>query len=305
MLGKNKGKEGIGKDSMISDEMVQAYRRDGVIVVPEVLGKDTLAKVRSVLTELVAGAASVTEHTDVYDLEPGHTPETPRVRRIKAPQKVHPIFDQIVRSEPIISILTKLIGPGLRLHGSKLNMKSAQYGSPVEWHQDWAFYPHTNDDILAIGVLLDDCDLENGPMLVTPGSHTGPTMWDHHGEDGCFAGLIDPDLIQDEIKRAVPCIGKAGSMSFHHVRALHGSALNTSDRPRNLLLYEVAASDAWPLMGVKDFAEFDSRLLTGKSVIAPRMTSVPVRMPLPPATRQGSIYETQSASKKTYFTRAA
>jgi phytanoyl-CoA hydroxylase len=290
---------------MISDEMVQAYRRDGVIVVPEVLGKDTLAKVRSVLTELVAGAANVTEHTDVYDLEPGHTPETPRVRRIKAPQKVHPIFDEIVRSEPVISILTKLIGPGLRLHGSKLNLKSAQYGSPVEWHQDWAFYPHTNDDILAIGVLLDDCDLENGPMLVTPGSHTGPAMWDHHGEDGCFAGLIDPDLIQDEIKRAVPCIGKAGSMSFHHVRALHGSALNTSDRPRNLLLYEVAASDAWPLMGVKDFAEFDSRLLTGKSVIAPRMTSVPVRMPLPPATRQGSIYETQSASKKTYFTRAA
>jgi phytanoyl-CoA hydroxylase len=290
---------------MISDEMAEAYRRDGVIMVPEVLDKDTLAKVRSVLAELVAGAANVTEHTDVYDLEPGHTPENPRVRRIKAPHKVHPIFDEIVRSEPVISILKKLIGPGLRLHGAKLNMKSAQYGSPVEWHQDWAFYPHTNDDILAIGVLLDDCDLENGPMLVTPGSHVGDSMWDHHGEDGHFAGLIDPDHIQNEIKRAVPCMGKAGSMSFHHVRALHGSALNTSDRPRNLLLYEVAASDAWPLMGVKDFEEFNSRLLAGDPVVAPRMTDVPVRMPLPPPKRQGSIYETQSASKKNYFTRAA
>jgi phytanoyl-CoA hydroxylase len=290
---------------MISDEMVQTYRRDGVIVVPDVLDKDTLGAVRAVLAELVAGAADVTEHTDVYDLEPGHTSDNPRVRRIKAPHKAHPIFDGIVRSRPVISILTKLIGPGLRLHGAKLNMKSAQYGSPVEWHQDWAFYPHTNDDILAIGVLLDDCDLDNGPMLVTPGSHSGDTMWNHHGEDGCFAGLIDPDLIQDEIRRAVPCVGKAGSMSFHHVRALHGSATNTSNRPRNLLLYEVAASDAWPLMGVKDFAEFDSRLLAGSSVIAPRMTSVPVRMPLPPPKRQGSIYETQSASKKTYFTRAA
>jgi len=290
---------------MISDEMVQAYRRDGVIVVPEVLDKNTLENVRSVLAELVAGAAGVTEHTDIYDLEPGHAPENPRVRRIKAPHKVHPIFDEIVRSADVIDILTRLIGPGLRLHGSKLNMKSAQYGSPVEWHQDWAFYPHTNDDILAIGVLLDDCDLENGPMLVIPGSHTGNEVWNHHGEDGCFAGLIDPDLIQDEIRRAVPCTGKAGSMSFHHVRALHGSATNTSNRPRNLLLYEVAASDAWPLMGVKDFAEFDSRLLTGGSVVTPRLTDVPVRMPLPPAKRQGSIYETQSASKKSYFTRAA
>jgi ectoine hydroxylase-related dioxygenase (phytanoyl-CoA dioxygenase family) len=289
---------------MISEDDVQAYKRDGVIVVPEVLSADTLAEVRSVIAELVAGSAKTLEHTDVYDLEPGHTAENPRVRRIKAPQKVHPLFDQIVRSPAVLDILKKLIGPDLRLHGSKLNMKSAHYGSPVEWHQDWAFYPHTNDDILAIGVLLDDTDLSNGPMLVAPGTHTGE-VWNHHGDDGHFAGLIDPDMIKPEIERAIPCMGRAGSMSFHHVRALHGSALNTSDRSRNLLLYEVAASDAWPLMGVKDFDEFNSRLLSGEPVVTPRMTNVPVRIPLPPAKRQGSIYETQSAAKKSYFTRAA
>jgi phytanoyl-CoA hydroxylase len=289
---------------MISERDVQAYQRDGVIIVPDVLGADTLSQLRSVIAELVAGSAKTLEHTDVYDLEPGHTAENPRVRRIKAPQKVHPLFDQIVRSEAVLDILKKLIGPNLRLHGSKLNMKSAHYGSPVEWHQDWAFYPHTNDDVLAIGVLLDDTDLSNGPMLVTPGTHN-KEVWNHHGEDGHFAGLIDPDAIKSEIERAVPCMGRAGGMSFHHVRALHGSALNTSDRSRNLLLYEVAASDAWPLMGVKDFDEFNSRLLSGGPVVAPRMTSVPVRLPLPPAKRQGSIYETQSAAKKSYFTRAA
>ena len=289
---------------MISEKDVQAYRRDGLIVVPDVLGADTLAEMRKVIAELVAGSVNTLEHTEVYDLEPGHTAEDPKVRRIKAPHKVHPIFDEIVRSEAVLDILKKLIGPGLRLHGSKLNMKSARYGSPVEWHQDWAFYPHTNDDILAIGVPLDDCDLSNGPMLVVPGTHTRE-VFNHHGDDGCFAGLIDPDLIGDEIARAVPCMGRAGSMSFHHVRALHGSALNTSDRSRNLLLYEVAASDAWPLMEVKDFDEFNSRLLSGDVVVTPRLTDVPVRMPLPPAMRQGSIYETQSAAKKSYFTRAA
>jgi phytanoyl-CoA hydroxylase len=289
---------------MISEQDVQAYKRDGVIVVPEVLNADTLAEARAVIAELVAGSAKTTEHTDVYDLEPGHTAENPRVRRIKAPQKVHPLFDQIVRRPAVLDILRKLIGPDLRLHGSKLNMKSAHYGSPVEWHQDWAFYPHTNDDILAIGVLLDDTDLSNGPMLVSPGTHTGE-VWNHHGDDGHFAGLIDPDTIKPEIERAIPCMGRAGSMSFHHVRTLHGSALNTSDRSRNLLLYEVAASDAWPLMGVKDFDEFNSRLLSGDPVVTPRMTNVPVRIPLPPARRQGSIYETQSAAKKSYFTRAA
>ena len=289
---------------MISDQDVQAYKRDGVLIVPEVLDAQMLARMRAVVAALVAASAATTQHTDVYDLEPGHTPEHPRVRRIKTPHKVDAVFDEIVRSPAVIDILTRLIGPGLRLHGSKLNMKSAHFGSPVEWHQDWAFYPHTNDDILAIGVLLDDTDLSNGPMLVTPGTHTGP-VWTHHGEDGRFAGLIDPDLIQPEIARAVPCMGRAGSMSFHHVRALHGSALNTSDRARNLLLYEVAASDAWPLAGVRDFAEFDSRLLAGPSVTTPRLADVPVRMPLPPPLRQGSIYETQAAAGKSYFGRAA
>jgi phytanoyl-CoA hydroxylase len=289
---------------MIGEREVQAYKQDGVIVVPDVLDSRTLARMRQVVAELVAGAAGTTEHTDVYDLEPGHTPADPRVRRIKAPHKVHAVFDEVVRSPEVIAILKALLGPGLRLHGSKLNMKSAHYGSPVEWHQDWAFYPHTNDDVLAIGVLLDDTDLSNGPMLVSPNTHTGP-VWSHHGPDGRFAGLIDPDEVRAEIDRAVPCMGRAGSMSFHHVRALHGSALNTSDRPRNLLLYEVAASDAWPLMGVKDFDEFDSRLLTGGSVIEPRLSAAPVRMPLPPPLRSGSIYETQSIATKSYFNRAA
>src|SRR5436305_10714666 len=183
---------------MVSEQDVQTYKRDGVIVVPEVLDTATLSQVRSVIAELVAGSAKTLEHTDVYDLEPGHTAESPRVRRIKTPHKVHALFDEIVRSPDVLEILKKLLGPGLRLHGSKLNMKSAQYGSPVEWHQDWAFYPHTNDDVLAIGVLLDDTDLANGPMLVTPGTHTGE-VWNHHGEDGCFAGLIDPEAINSQI----------------------------------------------------------------------------------------------------------
>ena len=289
---------------MLSEQDVAAYRRDGVLVVPDVLDASTVGDLRRVVADLVAGAAKLAQHDDVYDLEPSHTPAMPRVRRIKSPHKVHPLFDQIVRSQPVIDILTKLIGPGLRLHGSKLNMKSAQYGSPVEWHQDWAFYPHTNDDILAIGVLLDDTDLSNGPMLVTPGTHTGP-VWSHHGEDGRFCGLIDPEVIRREIDQAIPCMGTAGSMSFHHVRALHGSALNTSNRSRNLLLYEVAASDAWPLMGVKDFDEFNSRLLAGPAVVTPRLTDVPVRMPLPPAVRLGSIYETQLGATKSYFGKAA
>lgn len=287
---------------MIGQDQIEAYHRDGFIVVPDLLDSATLTEARTVIADLVAASAGVTAHTDVYDLEPGHSRAEPRVRRIKSPHAVHPVFDRIMRTPRVISILQALIGPSVRLHGSKLNLKSANYGSPVEWHQDWAFYPHTNDDILAIGVLLDDMIEENGPLLCTPGTHKGP-VWSHHGVDGRFAGMIDPADIEAEIARSVPLIGRAGGMSFHHVRTLHGSARNTSNRPRNLLLYEIAAADAWPLKGVPDLAEFDARLLTGTGpTLRPRLTDVPVLMPLPPPSHTGSIYETQAgAAARSYF----
>ena len=147
--------------------------------------------------------------------------------------------------------------------------------------------------------MLDDCTLDNGPLLVVPQSHTGP-VWNHHA-NGYFCGAVDPGTIGPKIGRAVPLVGEAGSMSFHHVRLLHGSAQNVSDRPRALLLYEYAAADAWPLLGVKDLTDFDARLVTGEPGVEPRIRPAPVRMPLPPAIHQGSIYENQLDASRRYF----
>ena len=285
---------------MISERDVAFYRDNGYVVVPDVLEPAMLDSLRREMNEVLANARTVTDHTDLYDLEPGHRPDDPRVRRIKTPHKFLPAFEKLYRYPRLVDIVGQMVGGGgVRLLGSKLNMKSPRYGSPVEWHQDWAFYPHTNDDLLAVGVMLDDCTLENGPLMVVPGSHKGP-VWDHHDGE-YFCGAVDPSTAKAEIDRAVPLLGRAGSMSFHHVRALHGSAENVSDRQRALLLYEYAAADAWPLLGVKDFADFNARLITREPSVEPRLAAVPVRMPLPPAVHQGSIYENQADASRRYF----
>src|SRR5581483_701036 len=233
-------------DIVITPKQVDFYRENGYIVVENLVDAATRDAIKAVVADLIDQARGLTTHNDVYDLEPSHTPTNPRVRRIKKPTQVHPIFDQLVKSPQMVAVLKALIGPNVRLHGSKLNMKDPQYGSPVEWHQDWAFYPHTNDDILAIGVMLEDIDDTNGPLLVLPGTHRGP-VYDHH-VDGRFCGAMDPLACGLDFSKAVACPGKAGSCSFHHVRLVHGSAENTSNRPRPLMLYEVAAADAWPLV---------------------------------------------------------
>jgi phytanoyl-CoA hydroxylase len=286
---------------MISERDIAHYRDAGYLVVPDVLESEMLAKLRAALDALVANAASVSAHTDVYDLEPGHTPQAPKVRRIKLPHSHTPVFWELANYPRMVSILEKLLGPsGVRLQSSKINLKAPHYGSPVEWHQDWGFYPHTNDDMLAVGVMLDDSFLENGPLLVVPGSHKGPT-WDHHDAQGYFCGAMDPARNEVDFASAVPLTGRAGSLSFHHVRLVHGSAQNTSDKPRRLLLYEFSAGDAFPLMGIKDWDQYNRMLVSGTPTTQPRIVPAPVRMPLPPSLRQGSIYENQSTAQHKYF----
>jgi ectoine hydroxylase-related dioxygenase (phytanoyl-CoA dioxygenase family) len=283
---------------MISSDVL-AYHERGYIVVENVIGSDVLAKARQVIAELIEGAREVTEHNVIYDLESSHSTAEPRVRRIKQPHRVNPVFREIMESPSLIQILSQLIGPDIRIQNSKLNLKAPHYGSPVEWHQDWAFYPHTNEDVLAVGVMIDDCTLESAPLLVIPGSHKGP-IFDHHAE-GYFCGAMDPEKCSIDFHEAVPLTGKAGSVSIHHARLVHGSAQNTSAFPRRLLLYEYLAADAWPLMGVTDIEEFNSRMVSGSPTIEPRLVSVPVRVPLPPAPRQGSIYENQTLLKNRFF----
>jgi phytanoyl-CoA hydroxylase len=284
---------------VISDRDVAFYKENGYLFVEGVLDRSTLARMKEVIADLVAKAKGVTQHDQIYDLEPTHTPQNPRVRRIKQPHKVHPAFWEFAKSPNMLSILTRLLGANVRLHGSKLNTKDPKYGSPVEWHQDWAFYPHTNDDLLAVAVMLDDVELENGPVLMMPGTHKGP-IYDHHA-DGRFCGAMDPAVSKLPYDRAVPITGKAGSASFHHVRLVHGSAKNTSSKPRQLLLFECGAADAWPLVNFTTLEEFDGRMLCGHPTIEPRLEKVPVRMPLPPALNQGSIYENQTSAQRRYF----
>lgn len=284
---------------MLTGEQMDFYHQYGYISVENVLTDSELLEARKVIEDFVEQSRSVTQHNDIFDLEPDHTPENPRVRRLKNPVRIHPFFDQLMRSKKILSIVAELIGPNIRFQSSKLNMKSASFGSPVEWHQDFAFYPHTNDDILACGVAFDDCTEENGCLMVIPGSHQGP-IFDHH-QDGRFAGAVDPEKCGVDFTKVAPVIVKAGGISLHHVRLLHGSAPNRSNKPRRLLLLELVAADAWPLRAVTDWDEFNSRLVWGKSPTLFRMIPLDVRIPLPPAERSGSIYETQTVLKKRYF----
>jgi ectoine hydroxylase-related dioxygenase (phytanoyl-CoA dioxygenase family) len=295
---------------MLTQDQKDFYDSHGYLLVENAVSPDQLARLLAITDRLIEASRVVGESNDVYDLDAGHGPDSPRLTRIKVPHQRDPFFWEVLRHSAMTAVLADLLGPDTNLLTSKLNTKASGGGRAVEWHQDWAFYPHTNDHLLAFGLMLEDVTLENGPLMVIPGSHKGPVL--SHHMNGVFAGAIDPDDPLFERHRAVTLTGKAGSMTVHHVRTLHGSGPNVSDRARKILFYEIAAAHAWPLLGSGSYFhalgqrrfwdDLNARMITGRPCLEPRVESVPVRMPLPPAPVTGSIFKTQeSAGAKSAF----
>ena len=288
---------------VLTPSQIAAYQDRGYLVLERHLPEAVLADIRAEIARFEDEAREMTVSNDRLDLEDSHTPQDPRLRRIKLPHKISDVMRDLMYSDHILGPARDLIGPDLRLHTSKLNMKSAGYGAAVEWHQDYAFYPHTNDDILAIGVIIDDMEDENGPLMVYPGSHKGP-VYDHH-VDGVFAGAFIPEEVGLNPADAVALKGPAGSISIHHGRMVHGSALNTSDRSRRILFYEMMAADAFPIMGSMTgwagIEDYNTRMLCGAPTLQPRLKEIPIRIPQPQPDVPISIYEIQKGLKVRAF----
>jgi ectoine hydroxylase-related dioxygenase (phytanoyl-CoA dioxygenase family) len=287
----------------LTQDEIDFYNEQGYLVLKDVIPADVLNAASEETERMVSVAKTLTEAIPMLDLDPSHTPEKPRVRRIKSPHEHSEHFRALAGDPVILDLLDPLMPSGVRIHNTKVNMKSAGVGESIEWHQDWAFYPHTNDDMLAFGLMLEDVDQANGPLMVIPGSHKGPLL--SHHNNGVFAGAVDPDDPDFHFDRAVTLTGKAGSMTVHHARTLHGSAPNKSDRARLILFFEACAADAWPLLGAGAYmhrlpqremwADLLERMICGEPVIEPRIEKVPVRLPLPPAPDAGSIFKTQKS----------
>ena len=288
---------------VLTPEQIAQYREHGYLVLERHLPERILSDIRDEIARFEDEARTMTASNDRLDLEDTHSPEDPRLRRIKLPHTISDVFRTLMYSDHILAPARDLIGPDLRLHTTKLNMKSAGYGAAVEWHQDYAFYPHTNDDILAIGVIIDDMASENGPLMVYPGSHKGP-VYDHH-VDGVFAGAFLPEAVGLNPADAVELKGPAGSISIHHGRIVHGSALNTSARSRRILFYEMMAADAFPIIGSMTkwdgIEDYNTRILCGEPTLTPRLKDIPIRIPQPQPDVPISIYEIQKGLKSRAF----
>ena len=114
---------------MITTQQIQQYREVGAVVVPGLLDEATRLHMKSVLADWVEGSRQVTAHNDLYDLEPGHTADDPRVRRIKKPHLAHPVFYEFARSKALADCLRQLPQDSVEAESASDQRLMDQWGS--------------------------------------------------------------------------------------------------------------------------------------------------------------------------------
>ena len=234
------------KSKILTQPQREFYFENGYIVLEKIIPQEWIDRLRVATDEIVERSRSITKSDQVFDLEPGHSADNPRLRRLTSPPDHHPTYWDYASQSILSDIAGDLVGPDVKFHHSKLNFKWAKGGEEVKLHQDISFFPHTNYSPLTIGTYIYDVGDDQGPLAVIPGSHK-EKIYNQYNDRDQWVGFIDnKEIDQSELDKMVYLTGPAGSVTIHNCRTVHGSKKNLSDTGRPLLLNVYSSADAFP-----------------------------------------------------------
>lgn len=248
---------------VLTREQRKGYERDGFLALPGLVSEAWLARLREAVDVFVEQSRSLTESTPLFDLEPDHTAEAPRLRRLVSPADLHETFWEFASDSVITDVAEDLLGRDLKFHHGKLNFKAPRGGEEVKWHQDIQFWPHTNYGPLTIGVFLSDVEENMGNVGFVPGSHLRE-LFDQYDGDAWVGCLSDADVERVDLESAVYPVGPAGTITVHNCRTVHGSAPNRSGKERPLLLQTYSPADAFPYTDLVKKSPHGDMLIRGE-----------------------------------------
>ena len=205
----------------LTPQQVEAYHRDGYVFPLRVLESQDAAYYRRCL--------------ETHEAQAGK-PLQGNYRH-----KTHLLFtwaDALVHHPAILDAVEDAIGPDILCWTTNFFIKEAASPGFVSWHQDSTYWGLDPDDVITAWVAFTDVTPENGYMQFIPGSHKIeqlPHVDTFHRDNLLSRGqeiAVDVDK-----SRAVGIPLKAGEMSLHHIKLVHGSDANrTNDRRLGLAI---------------------------------------------------------------------
>lgn len=169
------------------------------------------------------------------------------VRLISGAHLLVPDLIDLLITPRMISLAEAVLGTGVYIHQFRLHYKPAFWGGDFFWHSDFTIW-HWLDGMMDprcvhFLVPLDEMRHENGPLLVSPGTHLyhDESLWDKEKQQGrsIRQERDNPKRLQNgfvsneqlhlvEALGVKPITGRPGDLTFMDVNMMHSSTANFS-----------------------------------------------------------------------------
>jgi hypothetical protein len=111
------------------------YFSEGYILLEAIVGDAWVKKLRDATEEMVERSRKVTRSDTVFDLEPDHRPDAPRLRRVSNPTEQHPVFSEYVNHSVLPDAVADPSAPNVK-STTQAQLQSGPGRGRVEWRHD-------------------------------------------------------------------------------------------------------------------------------------------------------------------------
>ena len=221
---------------MLTEEQIEFYRQNGYLLVKGLLSRDEAGLYRQECHDL---ARRLSAHGNISAAwgsarKAVANAENAVILHCHNVQFHSAAFSKLIVDDRLTGAASDIIGsPNVQLHHTKMFIKPPEKGAPFPMHQDYPYFPHDRNTMMAAIIHFDDAPVERGCVRVVPGSHKlGPLT--HIAEGGHHLPFEDYPVDQ-----ATLCPAEAGDALFFSYLTIHGSGLNVSDEFRTTILVQM------------------------------------------------------------------
>lgn len=237
-------KDKIGNHSLNEKEL-EAYEKDGFIIIPEVFSSKEIKKLAQELKTLEQNEKYRTKEEFISE------PDSNKIRTIFNQHLFSKIYKKLSKDPRILNKVMQILGSDVYIHHGRINVKRAYRGKSFPWHSDFETW-HSEDGLakcrcLSAWIMLTDNTQFNGPLYLIKESHKkfvsckGVTPKDNYKKSlkKQEYGVPSIDAIKELSKndKLVSAIGKAGTLVLHDGNILHGSSDNISPDDRTNIFF--------------------------------------------------------------------
>jgi phytanoyl-CoA hydroxylase len=222
---------------MLSQDKVDFYNEHGYLRIPNVFSAEETEELAKELDRLIDVWASDELGWTGGWRQALMTPDVDAASKLVALhdlQLYSSAWCRAVCNPKLAASLADLLGSAVEFHHSTMHVKPPETGQPFPMHQDWPFYPHSDQHYVDVLVHLDDTSHDNGEIRFLEGSHKLGVL-EHITETP--EGPCTPYLPLEDyrLEDTTPVPARAGDVVCFNICTIHGSYLNATNRPRRLV----------------------------------------------------------------------